>query len=627
MREFCQHLLDSSGFPPRWQCGSWSPGLGWLHIAADLGVWSAYFVIPCVLAWYAVRRKDIPFRGVVLLFVAFILLCGLTHLMDAVLFWWPAYRLAALLKLATALVSWATVASLFRITPHLMALRAPSELDAEIGERRRAEQDLRVLQASLERRVAERTAALEETEERFRAVFEATPAGLILADRYGRIVLVNDLIVRMFGWEKAELLGQPVERLVPERFRDRHPAYRAAYFATPAERPMGAGRDLAGARKDGSEFPVEVGIRPVGMSGAMYVLASVIDISTRKQAEANLRASEERFQAFMNHAPLAAWMVDEEFRGVYASPGFDRLTGLSPGSLLGRTPSELFPAGVAARHTANSNRVLSTGLPVGDEEPLVGLDGFPGVAYVVKFPVRGPSGQTLIGSVAIDITERKRTEELIKASLREKEVLLKEIHHRVKNNLQIVSALLELQSRQTTDRAAVEMFRESRGRVKSMALIHERLYRSLDLARVDFAEYTRQLAGDLFRTYKVSGDIRLEIDVDIPALSIDIAIPCGLLLNELISNCLKHAFAAAADGCIRVALHRERGTNVVTVADDGVGFPAGTDFRNSTSFGLQLVNTLVEQLAGESVMTADRGTTVTVRFPGTPSSNLEGPNP
>ena len=152
-----------------------------------------------------------------------------------------------------------------------------------------------------------------------------------------------------------------------------------------------------------------------------------------------------------------------------------------------------------------------------------------------------------------------------------------------------------------------------------MALIHERLYRSQDMARVNFAEYVRQLADDLYRTYKVSDDdIRLELDVDIPPVPIDIAIPCGLLLNELMSNCFKHAFKDATEGRIRVSLYRDADeTNVLIVADNGAGFPAGTDFRNTTSFGLQLVTTLVEQLDGEIELTSDRGTTFTVRFPKT----------
>lgn len=148
-----------------------------------------------------------------------------------------------------------------------------------------------------------------------------------------------------------------------------------------------------------------------------------------------------------------------------------------------------------------------------------------------------------------------------------------------------------------------------------MALIHERLYRSQDMARVNFAEYVRQLSDDLYRTYKLSGNIRLELDVDIPPLSIDLAIPCGLLLNELMSNCFKHAFAAVTEGHVRVSLHRDGETNVLVVADNGVGFPAGTDLRSSRSFGLRLVRTLVDQLDGEIEMTTERGATVTVRFP------------
>jgi two-component sensor histidine kinase len=207
--------------------------------------------------------------------------------------------------------------------------------------------------------------------------------------------------------------------------------------------------------------------------------------------------------------------------------------------------------------------------------------------------------------------------DLLQKSLREKEVLLKEIHHRVKNNLQIVSTLLELQSKQTRDTAALAMFKESRGRVKSMALIHERLYRSSDLARVDFAEYVRQLAADLSRTCRVTHEeVRLELDVVIEPLPIDIAIPCGLLLNELISNCFKHAFRATRSGHLRVSLHGGGGgPNVLTVADNGVGIPDGFDFRKTESFGMQLVVTLVEQLGGEIELSTASGTCFTVRFP------------
>ncbi len=160
MWDFFKHLLDPSGFPPRWYCGSWTPGLGWLHILSDLGVWSAYIAIPCVLGYFVLRKKDLPFRTIFLLFGAFILACGTTHLMEAVIFWWPVYRLAGLIKVFTAIVSWATVFALVPLVPQALLLRSPKELQRETEERKRAEDQLRQAKDELEARVRERTAEL-----------------------------------------------------------------------------------------------------------------------------------------------------------------------------------------------------------------------------------------------------------------------------------------------------------------------------------------------------------------------------------------------------------------------------------------------------------------------------------
>ncbi len=142
MLEFFAKLFDASDFPARWNCGRWTPGHGYLHILSDLGVWSAYVTIPCVLAYFVFQRKDLPFRTVFWLFVAFILACGSTHLMEAVIFWWPAYRLAGLIKLATAVVSWGTVFVLAPIIPQALTLRSPRELEREVTERRKVEAEL-----------------------------------------------------------------------------------------------------------------------------------------------------------------------------------------------------------------------------------------------------------------------------------------------------------------------------------------------------------------------------------------------------------------------------------------------------------------------------------------------------
>ena len=169
MSDFFFHLFDTSGFPQRWYCGTgWTPELGWTHIVSDIGVWSAYFTIPLILVFFAQRRPDLPFRGIFLLFGCFILFCGLTHLMDAVIFWWPAYRLSALIRLATAIASWATVLALIPIVPKVLSLRTPAELEREIAERRRAEESLLQLQRDLEHRVQERTAELTAVNEKLR---------------------------------------------------------------------------------------------------------------------------------------------------------------------------------------------------------------------------------------------------------------------------------------------------------------------------------------------------------------------------------------------------------------------------------------------------------------------------
>jgi len=201
--------------------------------------------------------------------------------------------------------------------------------------------------------------------------------------------------------------------------------------------------------------------------------------------------------------------------------------------------------------------------------------------------------------VAQDITERKRAEERIRASLREKEVLLREIHHRVKNNLQVISSLLHLQSKHVEDDDARALFAESQSRIRSMALIHERLYQSDDLAQVDFAAYLEGLTEHLFRSYNVRSDtVTLQLDTDAGPLSVDRAIPCGLIVNELVSNAIKHAFPDDRAGTIRVAYMQNDREARLVVADDGVGAPEDFDAEQSDSLGLRLVRGLVQQLNG-----------------------------
>ncbi len=207
-------------------------------------------------------------------------------------------------------------------------------------------------------------------------------------------------------------------------------------------------------------------------------------------------------------------------------------------------------------------------------------------------------------------------EEQIKESLTEKEVLLKEIHHRVKNNMQIISSLLRLQSRDVTEKKYIDMFTDSQNRITSMSLIHEKLYQSKGLAKIDFDDYIRDLANGLFQSYGANGNIKLIIDVRDVSLGIDSAIPCGLVVNELVTNSLKHAFPDGRRGEVLISLHPTDGNMIeLIVSDNGVSIPEDIDIRKTESLGLHLVTILVEnQLHGEINLNRSKGTEFLVKF-------------
>ena len=226
------------------------------------------------------------------------------------------------------------------------------------------------------------------------------------------------------------------------------------------------------------------------------------------------------------------------------------------------------------------------------------------------------SGQpVLLQGVAFDITETKKAAEIVKSSLREKELLLKEIHHRVKNNLQITSSLLRLQAAKIPDAAVRQVLRESQDRIRSMALVHEMLYRSQDLARVDFPQYVRALVPQLFRSYNPGGRIRYRVEIDEIVFGVDLAVPCGLIINELVANALKHAFPGDRRGeiCVRMRLEQDRYR--LSVEDDGIGFPAGLDVSQTGTLGLQLVRTLTEQIGGRLQEKTGQGTAFVIDLP------------
>ncbi len=236
------------------------------------------------------------------------------------------------------------------------------------------------------------------------------------------------------------------------------------------------------------------------------------------------------------------------------------------------------------------------------------------VEVIYKRESDGSPRQVL--GVVHDINARKRDEERIQQSLKEKEVMLKEIHHRVKNNMQVIISLLNLQAKGIADEAVRAKFDESRNRVYSMALIHENLYHSADLSHVDFKAYLKNLISNIAETYK-RRDVVFDLNMEPLALDVNVGIPCGLIVNELVSNCLKHAFPDGREGMIKLGISKNsEGSNVLSVSDNGIGFPETVDFRNTASLGMQLVTVLTGQIHGTIELFRAEGTTFRITFPG-----------
>lgn len=533
-----------------------------------------------------------------------------------------------------------------------------------------------------ERKQAEE--ALRQSEATLRALLESASDGLVVTGQDGRIVLVNAQTEVTFGYSREELLGQPLEILLPERLREIHTGHRLVYMAQPRIRPMGRGLDLAGRRKDGSQFPVEISLSYLETESGLLVMSFITDITQRQQIQqiiertarriARLQTITAALSEALTPTEVATVVLEQGLAALEASAGSIALldeAGLNlellqaigyPSALVeawrrfpltspapiaeavrtgesvfieseeamaARIP-ELMPqrtgqrSALAAVPLAVKGRVLG-GMGLSFDKPQVfSEEDRAFILAIARQCAQALERARLYDEAQQEIATRKETEAQLKTLLAEKEVLLKEVHHRVKNNLQAVSNLLYLQATYISDPQVQEMFRDVQNRIKSIAMIHEKLYQTKDLARINFAEYIAMLVTHLIHSYKIDPEkINLNLAVDNMPLDVDTAMPLGVIINELVTNVLKHAFPAgqrrpgAEDRPDEIGIELKvegEGQFLLSVSDNGIGLPEELDVLNAPSVGLQLVNMLAGYMQGAIEVEQSAGTTFRIKF-------------
>ena len=461
-----------------------------------------------------------------------------------------------------------------------------------------------------ERKRAEKI--LKENEERLRILFELAPDAYYISTLNGVFVDGNRAAENLIGYKREELIGRnflALKILSPDQTR------KAALLLVKNLAKKSTGPDeFVLNRKDGSRITAEISTHPVRIHDKSLVLGIARDITYRKLADLKLRESEEKFRNYIERAPDGVFVADAAGRFIEANESACRITGYSREEIERMSVSDLLAEESLKEGMDHFTRMLDTGAAVSDLWHRK-KDG--SRCCLTVHAVR--LSETRILGFCKDITERRQAEDKLKSLLREKDLLVKEVHHRVKNNFMVVSSLLGLQAQQIEDESAQKMFMESRDRIRSMSLIHERLYQSRDFTHIELSEYIRTLADDIFRSYATNkSKVLLTVEADDIAIEVDRAIPCGLVLNELITNALKYGFPPGwkGDARIEVTLRRIAGNGIqLAVKDNGAGLPADFDISKTESLGLKILQILVEdQLAGKLNVARGGGTQISVQF-------------
>jgi PAS domain S-box-containing protein len=568
-----------------------------LHATSDLSIAVAYFSIPFSLLLLVRRRRDLAFRWAYVLFGIFILACGATHMIAVVTLWYPVYRLEGVIKLATAIVSGVTAVLLIRLVPEAVALAGPERIGRQ----------LRTAKA----RTAELVAALDRTQS-------------LVRDSNGNIRFWSSGAQSLYGWSQEEALGRNSHELLRTEF----PRPLFEIEAELREHGVWVG-ELKHQRRDGgrvwvaSHWTLQVN----SDDSTTSVVEVNNDITALKHAEEALRSSEATAKSLLENASQGILTVDNEGTIVDANLMLKDMFGYRQGELIGKSVDVLLPEGLRSRHAGHRENYMKQprARPMGLGFDLVGRRS-DGSQFPVEISLNHMTGKRagLAMAFVSDISarqqasfERERLVAGLEDALAEKTVLLKEVHHRVKNNLAVIAGLLDMQSIAVDDERASRALAESEQRVRSMALIHEHLYATEDLTGLNFADYAEQLARELCISFAVdSGRLRVLVDAQPLELGVGKAIPCGLILNELLTNALKYAYPGEAGGEIRITFARiDAGRMSLSCEDDGVGIAEAFDWRNARSLGLRIVNILTKQIEGELLLDRSvRGTRFELTF-------------
>ncbi|HUK37800.1 MAG TPA: PAS domain S-box protein [Methanomicrobiales archaeon] len=457
-------------------------------------------------------------------------------------------------------------------------------------------------------------AALRESEEKFRKIFNSANDAIEIMEMRedgspGLLLEVNEVACSALQYTREEMLGMSP----------------LTYTTESSSRPFPQifGELLAGGhavfetghrRKDGTTFPVEINAHVITLIGRKVILSVVRNITERKQMEAALRESEEMFRNPVERSSVGIFLV-QDGTVKYANPRLAEMAGYFGESFTGM-PFEpmILPEDLPKVREAMGRLTRGETLSEHLEFRAIEKDG-----AVREVEAYGSSmvfhGRPAIFGTIIDITDRKRMEAQITASLREKEVMLREIHHRVKNNLQIVNSLMNLQMQKVGDPTTVMALTDTQARVRAMSLVHERLYKTQELSRIDLHDYLTKLVEELIRSQKVAQKIELDFRIEGVFLDINQAIPVGLILNEILTNSLKYAFPDGRNGKISISADREGEGLTIRIGDDGVGIPAGFDWQKSNTLGMRLIHGLVSQVDGTIALERDGGTRYVIRIP------------